>query len=151
MEQALAEYLEGKFYAFKDQDYSKVVDLNYKPPKPVAPVVTVAESRAFMMPPNILPFKTLTVMIKAVSVVTGVDVEAIQSKSRKAHVVKARHIFCYVCRRNIKKSLEEVGAKVNLNHSSVLNAIANMERDSEQHAVTIKAVEDLVAQWIKLP
>lgn len=49
--------------------------------------------------------------------------EDLNSKSRKGHFVKTRHIAMYVCRRSTNATLDQIGSIFNRKHAVVIHAI----------------------------
>lgn len=50
------------------------------------------------------------------------------SQNRKQHIVYARHLFCYLCRKELKMTFAGIGYIVHRDHSSIINAV-NVYRD----------------------
>lgn len=45
------------------------------------------------------------------------------SQNRKQHIVYARHLFCYLCRKHLKMTFAGIGYIVHRDHSSIINAV----------------------------
>lgn len=73
-----------------------------------------------------LDVKTKIGIMRVLSTVCShfkVSVDDVQSKSRKAEVVKARHYFCFIASTSFDYfTLAFIGASINKDHSTVLNA-----------------------------
>lgn len=61
------------------------------------------------------------------------------SQNRKQHIVYARHLFCYLCRKELKMTFAGIGYIVHRDHSSIINAVnvytdlIKYDRISSQH------------------
>jgi chromosomal replication initiation ATPase DnaA len=49
--------------------------------------------------------------------------DQIISHYRKQHIVYARHLFCYLCRKHLKMTFLSVGNILNRDHSSIINSV----------------------------
>lgn len=66
---------------------------------------------------------TLDVILAATSEKTGISLEMMMSKKRDALTAKARRIYAYNARKMTNQSTQRIGAMVNLDHSSIINAV----------------------------
>lgn len=73
---------------------------------------------------NIISFKkenkTLSAILRHISIFTGEKTKDIVSRSRKRELADARALFCSYCYEYTKNSLSKIGDIVNISHSSVL-------------------------------
>lgn len=81
---------------------------------------------------------------KIVSSYFKLEVEMLQSKTRKRHIVQARQISMYFAKRITKESLANIGKKTgNRNHATVLHAYRTVENLMETDKQFKKYVDDL--------
>ena len=65
--------------------------------------------------------------------------DQVVSQNRKQHIVYARHLFCYLCRKHLQMKFNGVGNIIHRDHSSIINAVnvytdlINYDRISTQH------------------
>jgi Bacterial dnaA protein helix-turn-helix len=133
-EQDIAKALDGKFYGWRNNDMSVVVDLNFR----AKPVVEM---------PNILPIMGLTLIKHAVAKIMGVSVDTLNGESKKYKHATARQVFCYVARKHTTKGLPSIGKSINRNHSTVLYAIKVVSDNLNTKGDCVPAVERLMAEW----
>lgn len=73
-------------------------------------------------------------ILRRVAIAEGVDVIAIKGKSRKDEIAKARHIYCYLAKKQ-GYTLGQIGAAIgNRKHATALHsikAVENMESTGE--------------------
>lgn len=55
--------------------------------------------------------------------VYDVTPDQVISKNRKQHIVYARHLFCYLCRKHLKMTFAGVGNILHRDHSSIINSV----------------------------
>jgi chromosomal replication initiator protein len=78
-----------------------------------------------------------------VSSITGIKVSEIISKSRKAEIVRARHISMYLCRWNTSINLLNIAILHGRdNHATVIHACSCIQNDIRTNKK--------VAEWISL-
>jgi chromosomal replication initiator protein len=78
-----------------------------------------------------------------VSSATGIKVSEILSKSRKAEIVRARHISMYLCRWNTSINLLNIAIQHGRdNHATVIHACSCIQNDIR----TNKKVAEIVSQ-----
>jgi chromosomal replication initiation ATPase DnaA len=58
---------------------------------------------------------------------TRVTSEEIRGRSRKQHIAKARHIFCYIASHYGGHALSAIGGYVNRDHSTILHSLSQIE------------------------
>jgi chromosomal replication initiator protein len=66
---------------------------------------------------------TPTLIINIVSEQFGISVEDIKSKKRNSPILIPRQIYEYLCRDMTDFSLEQIGALINRDHTTVINGI----------------------------
>ena len=71
----------------------------------------------------------LDFILKKVCSHYSIDKSFVIGKSRISNVVLARQMYCYISRHFSKKSYSEIGALININHSSVIYSIKTIEND----------------------
>ena len=49
--------------------------------------------------------------------------DQIISHNRKQHILYGRHLFCYLCRKELQMTFKSIGRILNRDHSTVINAI----------------------------
>lgn len=49
--------------------------------------------------------------------------DQVVSQNRRQHIVYARHLFCYLCRKHLKMTFIGVGNIVHRDHSTIINAV----------------------------
>jgi chromosomal replication initiator protein len=57
--------------------------------------------------------------------------EQLNSRSRKREYVLARNTIFFLARKHTELSLEEIGSRLNRTHTTVIKAIASLEREIE--------------------
>ena len=81
---------------------------------------------------------------KVVSKYFDIDLQTLQSKTRKRHVVQARQIAMYYAKRMTKASLASIGAQIGKrDHATVLHACKTVDNLSETDRVFRKYVEEI--------
>ena len=81
---------------------------------------------------------------KVVSKYFDIDMQTLQSKTRKRHVVQARQIAMYYAKRMTKASLASIGAQIGKrDHATVLHACKTVDNLSETDRVFRKYVEEI--------
>ncbi len=80
-------------------------------------------SAAFTAPVLMQPlYNRLEIILVQCATACDVKPSVAKSKSRKQELVFARQFYCFFARKLTKKSYEQIGALVNLDHASVLHA-----------------------------
>lgn len=75
---------------------------------------------------------------------TGLTLEQVRAKSRDTDLVYARAVYCYLMDRYTLWNREDIGAKVNLDHSSVFHMLKNIDRArTSKHEKDLKTIEIL--------
>lgn len=67
------------------------------------------------------------VIRKKVTEYYQVDWADVLSPNRKPQLVQARHAYIYICRKVLRHSLNTIAANVRREHTTVLNALQDME------------------------
>ncbi len=81
---------------------------------------------------------------KVVSKYFDIDLQTLQSKTRKRHVVQARQIAMYYAKRMTKASLASIGSQIGKrDHATVLHACKTVDNLSETDRVFRKYVEEI--------
>ncbi len=71
----------------------------------------------------------LTDILNASSEMCGVEIEAIKGKSRRANIVRARHLYCYLAKSKTTHSLKKIAGEVGRSdHTTVINALGKIKR-----------------------
>lgn len=84
-------------------------------------------------------------IMAAVSQASGLSRHALESPRRDRHIVRARHIFMYLCRKYTCKSLPEIGRLAGgREHTTALYGIRKVGGQLKQYASEIAAVETLL-------
>jgi len=71
--------------------------------------------------------KTLSNILADVSTRINISTDAIKSRSRKREIVEARHIYCHRAYRLTKERVEDIGAFIGRDHSTVSTGISNVD------------------------
>jgi chromosomal replication initiation ATPase DnaA len=53
----------------------------------------------------------------------GVTPDQVVSQNRIQHILYARHLFCYICKRELQMTLVSIGRILHRDHSTIINAI----------------------------
>ncbi len=69
--------------------------------------------------------------LEAIANSFGCSIEDIQGKSRKGHIVKARHLFVYILVKEFKLSSAHAGSFVNRDHATVLSSCKRVNKLSK--------------------
>lgn len=85
-------------------------------------------------------------MIEKISLITGVSIPDIFSKSRKSEIVEARQLYCYLIRKHL--SLHKIGKIININHATVVHSVNVINKLIE---VNDKRTMYLLEEISKLP
>ena len=72
-----------------------------------------------------------------------VSVEALKSNSRKKGVVYPRNLAMYFCRKYTDETLESIGRAFNRSHATVIHAVENISRQTQQKSGVRNQVEFL--------
>ena len=75
----------------------------------------------FIYPPQM----DLELILSKVCKVSGLNIEALKTKSRKRELVEARQAFFIIAANLTNKSLFKIGAMVNRDHATVIHAKDN--------------------------
>lgn len=79
----------------------------------------------------------------------GVDMYKIRSSWRKAEIVQARQILCYILYKYCNLSLKGTGAVVNKDHTTVINCIRRVrdyiETEPEYRSIVTRLVEKILS------
>ncbi len=87
---------------------------------------------------------TIDYIQKVVSKYFNMDVETLQSKTRKRHIVQARQIAMYFAKKLTKTSLASIGSQIGQrDHATVLHACKTVDNLSETDKQFKKYLEDL--------
>lgn len=64
--------------------------------------------------------------------------DQIISQNRKRHIVEARQLFCYLCRRELKLTFAGIGRIIHRDHSSIMHGVAAYQNliDYDKHTRT---------------
>lgn len=74
----------------------------------------------------------------------GVDEADIRSKKRTADIAWARHVAVYILRKKTDMSLEDIGAEIGRDHSTVLSSYKNIEREIETNPPFAAEINELL-------
>lgn len=55
--------------------------------------------------------------------VYDVTPDQVVSQNRRQHIVYARHLFCYLCRKHLQMTFAGIGNIVHRDHSTIINAV----------------------------
>ena len=70
-------------------------------------------------------------ILKAVSKVTDLSIEAIKANNRKRELVQARNIYYYIARLKTNNSLETISELVDKNHATISSNLKKFDYDIE--------------------
>ncbi|WP_027120524.1 chromosomal replication initiator protein DnaA [Mycoplasmopsis lipofaciens] len=88
-------------------------------------------------------------IIEYVSKYYKIPKKEVLGKTRKKEVVLARHIAIYIIRKQLDLSLDEIGRCFgNRDHSTILNAINKIEKDSDNPDNTLKRTISIISDDI---
>lgn len=109
------------------------------------PTVALAKSviKIVMEDTEPLPV-TIQKITEEVSRTTGVSVEDIYSKIRKANVSHARKITFYVIRKVTNMTYEDIGKEFDKDHTSVMYNINTIEEEIERNSKLERQVNDII-------
>jgi hypothetical protein len=115
---------------------------------------------------NPLKESIITEILKVVSSVTGISIEDIKSKTRTRKIVSARQMYCAYMEGQtaVVYSLQEIGASVNIDHTSVLHNkkvvlnYCDTEPDFKKMYEAVceeinisPTINELISMWIATP
>ena len=101
---------------------------------------------------NVLPAaKTLGVedVQKEISKYYNVTVEALSSPKRQRHLVKARQMAMYICRKLTGISSPELGARFHRDHSTVISSCEKIESELNEDLNLRRELEELMSRLTK--
>lgn len=86
-------------------------------------------------------------IIEKICDVTGINPTTLSMRTRKREIVDARHIYCYIAKRETSLSLSKIGEPINRDHTSVLHAIKkirNLKNNNKQIRNLINEIESRI-------
>ncbi len=101
---------------------------------------------------NVLPAaKTLGVedVQKEISKYYNVTVESLSSPKRQRHLVKARQMAMYICRKLTGISYPELGARFHRDHSTVISSCEKIENELNEDLSLRRELEELMSRLTK--
>lgn len=101
---------------------------------------------------NVLPAaKTLGVedVQKEISKYYNVTVESLSSPKRQRHLVKARQMAMYICRKLTGISYPELGARFHRDHSTVISSCEKIESELNEDLNLRRELEELMSRLTK--
>lgn len=101
---------------------------------------------------NVLPAaKTLGVedVQKEISKYYNVTVESLSSPKRQRHLVKARQMAMYICRKLTGISYPELGARFHRDHSTVISSCEKIESELSEDLNLRRELEELMSRLTK--
>ena len=89
---------------------------------------------------------TVERIFKIVAENYGVAVEDIKGQKRNANIAMARHMCIYLVRQNTNLSLEDIGAKFDRDHSTVISSIRRIEDEKAKSPATAALIDELTGK-----
>lgn len=72
-------------------------------------------------------YADLADILNKVSKVSGVSIALLKSANKTAEVTQARHIYCYLARKQTGRSIAQIGSMVNRTRVATLQAIQKIQ------------------------
>jgi chromosomal replication initiation ATPase DnaA len=98
-----------------------------------------------------LSARRLELLIDEIACALRIDAAKLKSRRRTQHIVFRRQIVMYLLRRLTTASFPTIGEHFGRNHSTVIHAVALIERRMERDAAFCQFVEELEAQITEPP
>ena len=89
-------------------------------------------------------------ILRIVSEIEDVRMDALSSRTRKRDVVEARQIFCWLCKKHTKASLESIGTFVRRDHSTAIHSVKivnNLMSVSRELRDRVAIIDNIITGW----
>lgn len=90
-----------------------------------------------------IPYSKYSESVVKRSVLKVMELNTLNSRSRKKKQVLARHVFFYIMRRHSQHSCSEIGRMLDQDHSTVVHGYKRIESEMKLYEHIEKLIEDV--------
>lgn len=101
-------------------------------------------SSSKIMAQLVSPILSTWFILKFICERLNVNVVDIRGSSRKREVVEVRHIYCHICKRITKYSLDVIGREINRDHATVIHGNKTIQNLSTYDPQIKKKVHEIL-------